>query len=423
MIARNGSSRARSALARAAQREPVRLSRRRAARGAPHARGDEPARLDPDSVDEHRRSRRGSDSAVLDEAGPDVATRDELHDRLLALVLTETEGDACENRKDGLIELTQSCSRRAAPRSKALFWVAAERRSALQAVYPVGVVDPAIAAPASADDAEAWEQDAALIELVRAGSKARARGTLAQSIATLGLPPARIAAAYRARGGRRRARGRFTPGSKGSEWCDRRLLARIHRYTVKSIRAEIEPVPCGARLSPLRPHGQGVSTDARGAKARRRLMPWSSSLLASRRRRLRGRNFLDLTARLSDYDPALASTTGARLSGRVAWARLGPGGKAKSNGRRVAPLKIHPHQPVSAHRGRDLCTTPLLSPRGGPGQRQSAKVAEFIRENGASFFDEIDGTRLLRTQIEETLAELVAAGQIISDSFAGFARC
>ncbi len=37
-------------------------------------------------------------------------------------------------------------------------------------------------------------------------------------------------------------RGRFTPGSNADEWCDRRLLARIHHYTVRRLRAEIEPV-------------------------------------------------------------------------------------------------------------------------------------------------------------------------------------
>ena len=37
-------------------------------------------------------------------------------------------------------------------------------------------------------------------------------------------------------------RGRFTPGSNAEEWCDRRLLARIHHYTVRRLRAEIEPV-------------------------------------------------------------------------------------------------------------------------------------------------------------------------------------
>ena len=37
-------------------------------------------------------------------------------------------------------------------------------------------------------------------------------------------------------------RGRFTPGAAELEWCDRRLLARIHRYTLSRLRAEIEPV-------------------------------------------------------------------------------------------------------------------------------------------------------------------------------------
>lgn len=61
-----------------------------------------------------------------------------------------------------------------------------------------------------------------------------------------------------------------------------------------------------------------------------------------------------------------------------------------------------------------------LADETAPVSARTAKVAEFIRENGASFFDEIvDGTRLLRTQIEEALAELVATGQVISDSFGG----
>ncbi len=37
-------------------------------------------------------------------------------------------------------------------------------------------------------------------------------------------------------------RGQFTPGAAETEWCDRRLLARIHRYTVRRLRREIEPV-------------------------------------------------------------------------------------------------------------------------------------------------------------------------------------
>jgi ATP-dependent Lhr-like helicase len=37
-------------------------------------------------------------------------------------------------------------------------------------------------------------------------------------------------------------RGRFTPGTQEIEWCARRLLARIHSYTLNRLRQEIEPV-------------------------------------------------------------------------------------------------------------------------------------------------------------------------------------
>ena len=47
-------------------------------------------------------------------------------------------------------------------------------------------------------------------------------------------------------------------------------------------------------------------------------------------------------------------------------------------------------------------------------------VAEFIRDHGAAFFDEIaEGSHLLPTQVESALAELVALGIVNADSYAG----
>ena len=60
------------------------------------------------------------------------------------------------------------------------------------------------------------------------------------------------------------------------------------------------------------------------------------------------------------------------------------------------------------------------TPDAAQASHRARAVADFIRDNGASFFDELaDGTRLLRPQIEEALAELVALGLVNSDSFAG----
>jgi ATP-dependent Lhr-like helicase len=369
--------------------------------------------LDPDSADEMGRLDEAAMARVREEAWPDAANADELHDALVWFgFLTETEADAREDWKDWLIELAQSRRAALVTAQESVFWVPAERLRQLQAVYPVGVVDPPIAAPASAD--EAWEQDAALIELVRGRLEGQGPTTLAQMTETFGLPPVRISAALSALEVEGFAlAGSFTPGGTEREWCERRLLARIHRYTVKRLRAEIEPVSARDYLRFLL-DWQGVSTDARreGAKALDAVVEqlagfeapavaWEDSIL---------------TSRLSDYDPGLLDD--ACLSGRVAWARLGPAAKSKSNGRRIAPLKS---TPISLFpRKAASVFAPPLADEVAPVSARAAKVAEFIRENGASFFDEIvDGTRLLRTQIEEALAELVATGQVISDSFGG----
>ena len=47
-------------------------------------------------------------------------------------------------------------------------------------------------------------------------------------------------------------------------------------------------------------------------------------------------------------------------------------------------------------------------------------MLDRLATHGASFFDELfDGSKLLRTQVEEALAELVALGLVNSDSFGG----
>jgi ATP-dependent Lhr-like helicase len=51
---------------------------------------------------------------------------------------------------------------------------------------------------------------------------------------------------------------------------------------------------------------------------------------------------------------------------------------------------------------------------------RAEKVAGHLREHGASFFDElVSGAHLLRTELEDVLAELVARGRVHCDSFAG----
>ena len=370
--------------------------------------------LDPETADEIGRLDEAAITRVREEAWPDVANADELQDALVWLgLLSGAEAEARRNWKEWLIALAQS--RRAAllTTQEGVFWVPAERLPQVQAVYPGAAVEPNVVAPASAD--QAWEPEAALVELVRGRLEGQGPTTLAQLGGTFGLPPDRISTALTALEVEGFAlAGSFTPGGREREWCERRLLARIHRYTVKRLRAEIEPVSARDYLRFLFDwHGISDEAQREGAQALDAVVEqlagfegpaaaWESAILP---------------ARLADYEPGLLDD--ACLSGRVSWARLGaPVTKPKSNHRRLAPLKSTPislfPRTQAAIWALPLAGEPLhVSARAG-------KVVEFIRENGASFFDEIvEGTPLLRTQVEEALAELVGAGQVVSDSFGG----
>jgi ATP-dependent Lhr-like helicase len=209
-------------------------------------------------------------------------------------------------------------------------------------------------------------------------------------------------------------RGRFTPTAH-NEWCERRLLARIHRYTVKRLRAEIEPVAARDYLRFLF-DWQRVSAEERmdGPEALGEVVEqlagfeapaaaWEKEILA---------------ARLSSYSAAWLDD--ACLAGRFAWARLTPiNGKSESNARRAMPLKSTPIS-LMPRQHASIWDSVSFSGKCAPASGNGAKIMEFLRESGASFFHEIaEGTHLLRAQVEDALAELVALGQVSSDSFGG----
>ena len=115
-------------------------------------------------------------------------------------------------------------------------------------------------------------------------------------------------------------RGRFTPDAPADEWCERRLLARIHRYTVKRLRAEIEPVAARDFLRFLFALAARRARRAHG-RARRRSTPSSASSKASRRRPAPGRA-RSCRRGSPDYEPAWLDER--CLAGHVAWTRLRP---------------------------------------------------------------------------------------------------
>src|SRR5690606_6513066 len=141
-------------------------------------------------------------------------------------------------------------------------------------------------------------------------------------------------------------RGRFTPDAKEEEWCERRILARIHRYTVNRLRQEIQPVEMRDFLRFLF-HWQRVAPEARvegpaavaGVVAQLEgfeapAAAWETELLP---------------ARVNEYDPAWLAELS--LAGRVAWARLDgarAGGERPASPVRTTPIALLPRRHLSA---------------------------------------------------------------------------
>ncbi|HWK74637.1 MAG TPA: DEAD/DEAH box helicase [Povalibacter sp.] len=299
--------------------------------------------------------------------------------------------------------------------------IATERRALFEAAFPNGrfETDAAVAA-----HDPALSREAALIEIVRGRLEGLGPTTAAAIAASLGNPTKDIDAALLALETEGSAmRGQFEipaadgPPSSGDQtlpvqWCDRRLLARIHRYTVKRLRSEIEPVQARdylrfafewQRITPAtRMQGPdcvaAVLTQLEGFEAP--AGAWETEILP---------------ARIAEYEPAWLDEQ--CLAGRIIWTRLAT--RAGDAERGAAPVRSTPIALLARRNVR------IWSGFSEPTERtqltpKARDVAQLIEEHGASFFDEIvDGTRLLSSQVEEALGELVALGLVNSDSFGG----
>jgi ATP-dependent helicase Lhr and Lhr-like helicase len=362
-------------------------------------------RLDPEAI-----------ARVRSEAWPDPANADELHDALAWLgFLSVEEAEAHPDWSDWFAQLAGNKRVAQLCGPGTTLWIAAERLPQFQALWPGARSDPAITAPVEYSERE-WSPEEALIDILRGRLEGLGPVTGSALVAPLGLGPQDITAGLATLEAEGFAlRGHFTGTAAVEEWCERRLLARIHRYTVGRLRAEIQPVAAIEFLRFL--FGwQRVAPDARmeGPDALEILVrqlegfeapagAWETEILPTR---------------LSGYEPTWLDDQ--CLSGRIAWARLRPR-SARPNGseRSAAPVRSTPITLVARRHAAlwaslSAAADPIaLSPR-------AQSVADYIRQYGASFFDElVEGTGLLRPQVEEALAELVASGLVNSDSFAG----
>jgi len=378
---------------------------------------------DPESADDVGQLDADAIASVRDEAWPQPRNADEMHEALGMLgAVSDDEVAAQADWKKWLTALAKAGRATrllldGKGRSARGLWVAAERLPLLQAIAPDAPMQPAITAP---DDAERPDdRDAALREVLRSRLGGLGPVTVAQLASPLCLPVADVEAALLALQAEGSVlQGRFTPGTDSIEWCERHLLARIHRYTLKRLRREIEPVEprdfvrflfewqhVGAASRVSGPEAlSGVLSQLEGYEAPAPL--WEAEVLP---------------ARVTDY--AGAWLDDLCTAGRVLWTRLRPNAVSATEGRkgagslslRATPVVLLPRR--SAALWTALAPAPIDDDHLGS---RASRVAEHLKQHGACFFDEIaGGTRLLPVEIEEALTELVAKGRVRCDSYAG----
>jgi ATP-dependent helicase Lhr and Lhr-like helicase len=370
---------------------------------------------------------------VRDQERPDPRDAHELHDALMTagfLTASELEevrpellGELTASRRAGLVTLDAVLT--GAP----AMVVAAERLPELRAVHPGLRVSPAIEPPASRL-AKAWTRGEAIAEIVRGRLTLTGPVTAASLASSLAISTADADDALlllEADGVV--LRGRFTPaeiavpgesGEAALEWCDRTLLARIHRYTLNRLRAEIEPVSASDFMRFLF-RWQHVERTSRltGLEGLREIVAKLDGyeLAAGAWERA------VLPARLDRYDASMLDMI--CLSGEAGWGRLSPSAPPHPQlhtATAVAPPTLVPATPIALFLREQEDAWRALRPASdhAPLTEAAQLVLEALRSRGASFFNDLLRAGALDAdQLRQAIGVLVACGLVTSDGFSG----
>jgi ATP-dependent helicase Lhr and Lhr-like helicase len=378
---------------------------------------------------------------VRQEAWPDLRDADELHDLLLTLIaFPESVAGGMPDRASTLssdwqqfFEQLRSNHRagRAVDRTRA-YWVATERVKSFSALFPNARLEPSMMATESVVPSS----DDVLLASLQGWMAHVGPIPSSQLAELLGVPEGEInRALLRMEAAGSILRGRFTDATARTgvfaaqdqtalqdhvEWCDRRLLARIHRLTVGTLRKQIQPVTAAQFMRwLLRWQHVAAGTQVLGERGTldvlRQLQGFEVAANAWERQVL-GR-------RVGGYDPAVLDRL--CLTGAVGWGRLSPHPATLEDSaegkRRVIPTSVAPI--TFFVREEADWMTPRHPATELPEQTRwlsagAQQTLDFLRHRGASFFaDIVRGTGKLKSEIETALWELVAAGIVTADGF------
>jgi ATP-dependent Lhr-like helicase len=347
---------------------------------------------------------------IAQESWPVVRDADELHDALATLIVLAPVA-SWEGWFEELVAQRRAATLVAGGEP---LWVCAERLALARQVYSDADLRPTMTAVAGMPMFDLAEQ--AVAEIVRGWLESSGPVTVAELARRLVLSDAAVAAAMlRLETEGQVLRGRFRPGATDEEWCNRRVLARIHRLTIGQLRREIEPVT-SADYARFLYRWQHVAPASRlhgidgTLQAIRQLegyeipaAAWETQILARR---------------VAGYKPEYLD----RLcySGEVMWGRISEHPALIPNDderkRRVRPTKLAPIALLARANAEELIVRGEFEPEGL--SRAAREVLAAIEQRGAPFFSEIvRATKRLPAEVEEALWQLVAAGLVTSDGF------
>jgi ATP-dependent Lhr-like helicase len=336
---------------------------------------------------------------------------DELHDGLLQLgFLTEDEystgvsstGTSAQGDWSAWFrKLTEEYRASCVTLSDRKWWVATERLEEFLAVHPAAVPLPD---PASIFPRGEADRDQALLELLRS----RLSGLGPVDAATLAedfmLGSAEVDASLLAlqAEGYAMVMGQGAEAlSPGKTWCERRLLARIHRYSRERRRKAARPVSPAAYMRFLL-DWHGLDEPAGELEQVLGLLEGWAAPVAAWEQGL-------LSSRCADYSPQRLDEQ--FLSGFATWFRPQGAGQATQNLVAATPIAIVPRATADFWNVRSMenCGVP---------SSLADKVLRALTQQGAMFTADLERvTGLMSTQLEQALAELVARGLVTSDGF------
>jgi len=377
-------------------------------------------RLDPAAIAE-----------VRNDAWPDIRDAEELHDALLTLAALpmpsgniDLSGNTLQaNLRDFVPQWTPYFEQLQREQRAGLtvvdgasYWVSPERAAAFRAIHPSATFDapfPELQCP------ESTSQDAQLA-MIR-GWMMHAGPVSASELAnTLGLSCSAVdAALLHLEASGVILRGKFTdPHATETEWCERRLLARIHRLTLGQLRKQVESVTPAQFMNWLL-RWQHIASGSqllgeRGLLEALRQLQGFEAPANSWERQI-------LARRIINYDPK--DLDQLCLTGAIGWGRLSPhpatlelptDGKRRVLPSSVAPITFFARDEsewMIPRRENDTAEDSTLT-------RGAGAILQFLRQRGASFFSDIvRGTGKLKSEVETGLWELVTAGLLTADGF------